>query len=176
MPRAKLLVIAVGQELRGDDGVGIEVVERWLAAYPEFAKLPDLWVETAPLPGLSLLSFLECVDAAILVDAVESGAVPGTIHVLDRDDLSSFGTSAQSAHGWGVAETLVLADAVYGEKLPETILLLGIEAQSMELGSPVSEAVKVAIPAAVKRLQELVLQCLPKSPQSEMGESAKALV
>jgi hydrogenase maturation protease len=175
MSRAKLLIIGVGQQLRGDDGVGIEVVERWLTAYPEFAKLPDLWVETAPLPGLSLLSFLECVDAAILVDAVESGAAPGTIHVLDRDDLSSFGTSAQSAHGWGVAETLVLADAVYGEKLPETILVLGIEAQSMELGTPVSAAVQAGIPAAVKRLQELVLQCLATASQLETAESREVL-
>src|SRR3972149_11531346 len=123
MLKTKLLLIGLGQDLRGDDAAGLEVVKRWQAEYPETARDPELLVELAPLPGLSLLSFLECVEAAILVDAVHSGAVPGRLHILDSEDLASFGGDARSAHGWGVAETLMLGQDLHGEKMPKEICL-----------------------------------------------------
>lgn len=168
MPRAKLLVIGMGQELRGDDGIGIEVVRRWQAEYPQIAGNPDVWVETTSLPGLSLLSYLECADAAILVDAAQSGAPPGTLHVLGLDELANFGGDARSAHGWGVAETLVLAESLYKEKLPDTIMLLAVEAESMELGSPLSSIVQSKVPAAIEKLNSLVATLLAQpSPKPE---------
>lgn len=157
MPKTKLLVIGLGQDLRGDDAAGLEVVKRWQAGYPETAKDPELVVELSPLPGLSLLSFLECAEAAILVDAVRSGAPDGTLHVLQREDLAVFGTDARSAHGWGVAETLALGEELYADKLPKRISLLAIEAGGLELGSQLSTAVQNALPAAAQRLQELVM-------------------
>jgi hydrogenase maturation protease len=160
MSKAKLLVIGIGQALRGDDGAGLEVVKRWQADYPEVANNPDVVIELAPLPGLSLLSFLECVETAILVDAVKSGAKAGSVHVLDRAELASFGSDAHSAHGWGVAETLALGENLYGDKLPEQIYLLAIEAGTVEMGSGLSPAVAEALPAAAKRLQQLVDQAM----------------
>jgi hydrogenase maturation protease len=169
MPKARLLIIGMGQDLRGDDAVGLEVVKRWKSQNPEIAKKPEVVVEMAPLPGLSLLSFLECVEAAILVDAVHSGAVPGRLHILDREDLASFGGDARSAHGWGVAETLMLGQDLYGEKMPKEICLLAVEAGSMELGRPLSAAVLAALPAAVLKLQELALQILEPVPSTLLG-------
>jgi len=160
MPKAKLLVIGLGQDLRGDDAVGLEVVKRWQAENPEIAEDPEVVVELAPLPGLSLLSFLECVEAAILVDAVQSGAAPGTLHVLEREDLASFGSDARSAHGWGVGETLALGEDLYREKMPEQVYLLAIEAGSLELGSPMSAAVQEVVAAAARKLQDLAMQLL----------------
>ena len=157
MPKTKFLVIGLGQELRGDDAAGLEVVKRWQAEYPETARDPELVVELSPLPGLSLLSFLECVEAAILVDAVQSGAPVGTVHVLQREHLAAFGTDARSAHGWGLAETLALGEELYADKLPKRIRLLAIEAGGLELGSRLSAAVQAALPAAAQKLQELVL-------------------
>lgn len=164
------MVIGIGQALRGDDAAGLEIVKRWQAGHPETANDAQVVVELAPLPGLSLLSFLECVDAAILVDAMSSGAPAGTLHVLNQADLASFGSDAQSAHGWGVAETLALGENLYGDKLPGQISLLAIETGTVEMGSQLSPAVQEALPAAVQRLQQLVMQAL-RSP-SDL-ESAK---
>lgn len=168
MPKAKLLVIGLGQSLRGDDAVGLEAVRRWQAEYPETARNTDLVVESAPLPGLSLLSFLECAEAAILVDAMQSGAPAGTVRLLDREDLASFDAGSGSAHGWGVAETLAMAEALYKEKLPQRLNLLAVEAGTMELGQPMSAPVEAALPAIVKRLQGLVLEAL--APEAKKQE------
>jgi hydrogenase maturation protease len=67
------------------------------------------------------------LDAAILVDAVQSGAPPGTIHKLIEEDLLDFGAGTGSAHGWGAAETLSLGRQLAPEDLPEKIFIIGVE-------------------------------------------------
>src|SRR3990172_10887228 len=139
--KPKLVVMGVGQELRGDDAVGIEIVRRWELEYPEKANLPDIQVEIAGLAGLDLLNLMEGMQAAILVDAVQSGAAPGSLHELGTEELASFEAGAGSAHGWGVAETLAMAEAV-GNALPGKLLLLAVEAEDMSLGAGLSPAVQ----------------------------------
>jgi hydrogenase maturation protease len=157
--KPKLVVIGLGQELRGDDAVGIEVVRRWELEYPETANLPDLQVEIAGLAGLDLLNLMEGMQAAILVDAVQSGAAPGSLHELGPEELASFEAGAGSAHDWGVAETLAMAEAL-GNALPGRLLLLAVEAGDMSLGAGLSPAVQGVLPQAVERLQEQVISIL----------------
>jgi hydrogenase maturation protease len=157
--KPKLVVIGLGQELRGDDAVGIEIVRRWELEYPETANLPDLQVEIAGLAGLGLLNLMEGMPAAILVDAVQSGAAPGSLHELGPEELASFEAGAGSAHGWGVAETLAMAEAL-GNALPGRLLLLAVEAEYMSLGAGLSPAVQGVLPQAVERLQEKVISIL----------------
>ena len=157
--KPKLVVIGLGQELRGDDAVGIEIVRRWELEYPEKANLPDIQVEIAGLAGLDLLNLMEGMQAAILVDAVQSGAAPGSLHELGTEELASFEAGAGSAHGWGVAETLAMAEAV-GNALPGKLLLLAVEAEDMSLGAGLSPAVQGVLPQAVERLQEKVISIL----------------
>lgn len=151
----QLLVVGLGQELRGDDAVGLAIVQRWVRAYPETANSPYVQVAFAGLPGVDLLSLLEGADAAFLVDAVHSSAVPGTLFELSPRDLVSFGSGSASAHGWGVAETLAMAEKL-GSRLPEVLVLLGIEAEQMELGQDLSASVHGVLPRAVGRLHNLV--------------------
>ena len=102
----RIAVIGIGQSLRGDDAVGLEAVRQWQGKFPEIACRPEVRVEASELPGLGLLDMLEDADTAILVDAVQSTASPGTVHRLTENDLATFTADAKSAHGWGVAETL----------------------------------------------------------------------
>jgi hydrogenase maturation protease len=162
---AKLVVIGLGQELRGDDAVGIEIVRLWQAKHPHTYDAA-MRVELSPLPGLELLDLLEGAQAAVLVDAVQ-GPHPGTVHVVDRHQLASFGCDAASAHGWGAAETLELAAQVDSDILPSQILFLLIEAATVELGVPMSQAVRDSLPAAVEELQLLALQMLDLPQMAE---------
>ena len=164
---ADVVVIGLGQELRADDAVGLEVVRRWQQQYPQTAASSLLRVEISSLPGLQLLDLLEGADAAILVDALQSGRPPGTILHLDHDALAASETSP-SAHGWGVAETLALAEQL-GTSLPE-IILLAIEGESVAMGPGISATVEAALPEAVERLQDLVSQHLQQT-QPETASS-----
>ncbi|MFH1908114.1 MAG: hydrogenase maturation protease, partial [Chloroflexota bacterium] len=104
----KIIVIGTGQSLRGDDDAGLEAVRQWQATFPQTVSRREIRVETVELIGLGLLDLLVEVEAAILVDAVHSSAPPGALHRLGPHEVSAFTLDAQSAHGWGVAETLQL--------------------------------------------------------------------
>ena len=105
----KVIVIGIGQTMRGDDGAGISAVRSWQQSFPHTAQGSDVSVQFAELPGLNLLDLLEGFEGAVLVDAVDAASVPGTIYRLGPADLAAFTSASHSAHGWGVAETLELA-------------------------------------------------------------------
>lgn len=153
-----LVVIGVGQSLRGDDGVGLVVVEEWTERFVETAQNKFIRVELCSLPGLGLLDVLSGNQMAILVDAVWGGAgiEPGSLLVINPQELESFSSQAGSAHGWGVAETLKLAETLKREDLPKRIMILGIAVNHVEIGTEMSAEVKFAIPAAVEKLEEMV--------------------
>ncbi|MBN1666423.1 MAG: hydrogenase maturation protease [Anaerolineales bacterium] len=155
----QLTIIALGQELRGDDAAGLELLRRWQLAYPDTAGRPELQLEFAGLPGLGLLDLLAQAEAAILLDAVQSGAAPGTLHRVTAEQLAAFQAGAGSAHGWGAAETLALG-AQLGQPQPVELVILGLEAAGMELGRGLSPAIAAALPQAVEALQVEVLRLL----------------
>ncbi|MFZ5879475.1 MAG: hydrogenase maturation protease [Chloroflexota bacterium] len=151
---SKVTVIGIGQSLRGDDAAGLEAVRRWREQFNETAGRPEVQVEVCELPGLGLLDLFEGADAVLLVDAVHSGAGAGSIHRVGPGDLAAFTAEANSAHGWGVAETLGLARQL-GLSLPR-IHLIGIEAEQMEIGAGLSPAVEAALPAVCLEIERLL--------------------
>lgn len=156
----RITVIGVGQTLRGDDAAGIEAVRRWEQAYTESASRPNVRVQYSELPGLSLLDLLEGFNVAVIVDAVEGMSHPGRVHKLGLHELESFPSGAKSAHGWGVAETLKLGQQL-GMIPPQCrIRLVGIEAEQIGMGSPLSPAVEQALPAACEAIETEVKQAL----------------
>lgn len=149
----KIVVIGIGQRLRGDDAAGLDAVYRWRTRYPATASRPELDVEASGLPGLGLLDLLSGVDAAVLVDAVRSGAPVGAIHRLDPEGLASFTSGAQSAHGWGVAETLALAEELNLPAHAITVRIVGIEAGQVELGGALSPEIEQAMPSICEAIE-----------------------
>ena len=155
----EIVVIGIGQELRGDDGAGLAVVRRWQKQYPLTAS--QVRVELCSLPGLDLLNVWDGARVAIIVDTVRSDARPGSLHELDCNDLGSFGAGTQSAHGFGLAESLKLANELCMDELPE-IRILAISGSDFNLGSRLSPTVKKALPRAAEYLEELVNGFLDK--------------
>ena len=154
----KIAVIGIGQSLRGDDAAGPEAVRRWREKFPETAGRAEVQIEVSELPGLALLDMLNEVDGAILVDAVQSSARPGTIHRLSEAELESFTSDSKSAHGWGVAETLRLRKQLTDAKV--NVRIIGIEAEQMELGAELSKMIEDAMPNICKVLEEEINELL----------------
>lgn len=151
----KLIVIGIGQSMRRDDNAGLAAVSLWQLTFPLTTENPSVKVELAELPGLELLDLVEGFDAAIIVDAVQSGAKPGTIHMLKEEDLLGFLQDSKSAHGWGVAETLRLGRAL-ARHLPEQILLIGIEGQDFSPGMKLSPLVQSTLDTVAQAIEDSV--------------------
>jgi len=154
----KVAVIGIGQSLRGDDAVGLEAVRQWREKFPETANRPEVQLEASELPGLALLDMLEDIDAAILVDTVQSENPPGTIRRLGEGELASFTSDSKSAHGWGVAETLHLGKQLSNSK--SLIRIIGIEAGQVETGSRMSKAIEDAIPEVCRVIEAEIHELL----------------
>lgn len=149
-------LIGMGQGMRGDDAAGLAAVRLWQAQYQVGGLRADVQVELAELPGTGLLDLLQGVRLAILVDAVQSDAHPGTVHVLSPDQLDAFQHGAGSAHGFGVAEALSLGMKLMPSQMPDKLILIGIEAQQFRLGEELSPQVGLALPRVASLIEQLI--------------------
>ena len=112
-------------------------------------------VEVRELEGepVTLVEAWNGAGSVFVVDAVKSGSQPGTVHRLDATDEPLPATlSAASTHTLGVGEAIELARAL--GRLPERIVVYGIEAESIAAGDNLTSAVERAVDEAVERLLE----------------------
>ncbi len=149
------LVVGLGSPDRGDDAVGI-VVGRAVAA----RHLPDVDVVAHEDPT-DLVELWSGRDLVVVVDAVRSGAEPGTLVVVEtgtgdqRLPESTWGrTGRGGTHAFGLASAVELARAL--GRLPSRVVLVGVEAASFDHGAPLSPAVAAAVPHAVGRVLAMV--------------------
>ena len=106
MEKITIAILGIGQPLCGDESAGLEAVRLWQTTYPETAADSRLRIEQPGTPGMELIDLLANADYVLLVDAVESGAAPGTLHMVTPEQIAAFGNENRSAHGWGVAERI----------------------------------------------------------------------
>ena len=148
--RNRVLIVGCGNPTAGDDSAGLEIVRR-------LSESGDcgcgLRAETAP--GVELLEIFPLADVILFVDAVTSGAGPGTLYLtsLPSKELEPRALGSLSSHGWGLAEVLKLAHAL-GRTTPR-LFLLGIEAGTVAHGDSRSAAVDQAITTVVERVSDL---------------------
>ena len=120
----RTLVLGLGNPLLTDDGVGLRVVE---ALRPRLAGRPGVEVDEEYCGGLRLMERLVGYDRAVLIDAICSGAEPGTVHVLTADGLA--GRHCASAHDVDLPTALALGRQC-GAPLPatENVRIVAVEA------------------------------------------------
>jgi hydrogenase maturation protease len=133
------VVVAIGQPMAGDDGVGMAVARLLAARGLEVRESADASV---------LLELLGEGRRVVLVDAVVGGGAPGTVLRLAADALPA-GIVPLSTHGVGVAEAVELARALHGEQATRALCIVGVvierpRALGAGLSPPVAGAVERA--------------------------------
>jgi hydrogenase maturation protease len=149
----RTLVLGLGNPLLRDDRVGLLVARELKDRLSEAAGIE---VDEDYHGGLRLMERLVGYDRAVVVDAIQSGQPPGTIHRLQVDSRPT--QRSASAHDVNLATALALGRQT-GASLPpdEAIHLLAIEAKEvLDFGEELTPEVEQAIPRAV----QLVLQIL----------------
>ena len=142
--RTELLVLGLGNIICTDDGAGVVAVERLRDRY----EIPDgVRVLDGGTLGLSLLPHLQDARHVILVDAVGADAVPGTLVRIEGEAVGPAVAHRLSPHQVGVADLLDGVRLLGGG--PESITLLGIVPESLELSVELTPAVARGIDALV---------------------------
>ena len=144
----RILVAGVGNVLRGDDGFGPAVTEL-LGHLPEGAVV----VETGT-GGIALLQELMMgCDGLVLIDAVDRGAAPGTVFVLEP--TVSPGEHVPDVHLANPDRVLSMAKTM--GFLPDRVRIIGCQPEDVEeMCQGLSPVVQRALPFAVRQIEEIV--------------------
>ncbi|MDQ6765448.1 MAG: hydrogenase maturation protease [Verrucomicrobiota bacterium] len=162
----RILIAGVGNVLRCDDGFGIEVLRR----LEESLASDGVEYFESGIAGISLVQkLMDDYDALIIIDALDRGAEPGRVFVLepDAESLKKPPTTHEATDLHQADPEVVLRMAVALKTLPPRTWIVGCQAQDCDdLGAPLTEAVARAVPVAVERIRQIV-QSLQKEPACE---------
>lgn len=148
------LVIGLGNDFRRDDGAG-RVAARMIAS----AQADGVRVIEASGEGAALMDAWRDAESVVLIDAVHSGAAPGTIHRLDaRAQPIPSNFFHYSTHAFSVAEAVELARAL--DQLPPRLIVFGIEGKDFSSGEDLSPEVAAAVEEVARQVKgELCTKC-----------------
>lgn len=143
-----VVIIGMGNPLLSDDGVGIAVAH---AVANRLRHTMQLTVTDLHTGGIRLMEAMAGFKRAVVVDAMLSGAVPGTLQQFDPADFVTT-KNTFSSHDTDFATAYELG-RLTGVLLPEQVAFWGIEVQEFDLfGECFTDEVAAAVPGAVDRI------------------------
>jgi hydrogenase 3 maturation protease len=139
----RVVILGVGNTLKGDDAAGPLVCERLSG------RVPATVIDAGATPENYIRPILEASpEILLIVDAVDFGGCPGQIRICVPDQIRrfAFSTHALSLH--------LSIDVIRREKKLE-VYLIGIQPGGMRLGDSLSPAIQAAVETLVDTLTEL---------------------
>ena len=146
----KIALLGLGNLMRTDDAVGMLTLQTLAGSN---LLPPEVRVIEGGTLGLDLLDSLRGISHLLVLDAVDTGAAPGTLKRFEGQEVDDLPVS-KSVHLLGFSDlmgALRLIDAA-----PAEVVLLGVQPASTDWGTVLTSAVKTAQQA----LMELTLEQL----------------
>jgi hydrogenase maturation protease len=154
-----ILIAGMGNVLRRDDGFGVEVARRLTGSegLPQGTRVIEVGIG-----GIHLVQELMAgYELLVIIDAVERGSAPGTVHVLEAEvpaleewpELKRQDFLADM-HYTTPSQAMILARAL--NVLPPKVYIVGCQPVEVDdLGIGLSEVVEGALAEAVRRIEQL---------------------
>ena len=129
----RILLLGVGNRLRGDDAVGSLLIERLQG------KVDIPMIDAGDVPENYLGPIEESgAELVLVVDAADMGAHPGDVALFDIEQVQGLSVSTHTAN------LGLLFQVIPPETRPE-VLLLGIQPGNLEFGEGLSEPVRATL-------------------------------
>jgi len=159
----RILVLGLGNDILGDDAVGLLAARRLRALLPETVDV----VESGG-GGLDLLDALEGYERALLLDAILTGThPPGTILEFSAEDFKK--DDAPSPHYAGLPTVIQLAESL-GICFPTIFQIVAVEVENpYEVLEGLSKPVEASLPAVIERAEGIVHAWLSGPSSGEMS-------
>ena len=155
----KIAVIGVGNILCGDEGVGIHIINK--LKYEPLS--PNVEVYDCDTDVFAVLEAMDGAKKAIIIDAMHLGYEPGTIYRFSYEELlrvCSELTSIVSLHQLSLASILKIAQLTDVYKLPDEIVIFGVEVKSCNCSTNISNEVRQAIPKVISEVVREIQKCM----------------
>lgn len=165
----KILVACIGNIFLGDDGFGFEVAQALARCpLPEGVEVRDYGIR-----GLDLAYALLCRwKAVLLVDAIHRGGAPGTVYLLEPEEVKPASDASLDPHAMDPLRVLATAHSLGG--VGAAVYIIGCEpadlGDELEGRLGLSPAVAAAVPEAVKMVQQ-VAERLANESVSQLATS-----
>lgn len=154
---SKIVVLGVGNVLRQDEGVGVHVVNELKTSNLK-SQILNLEVIDGGTLGIDLIPYIENAYKLIIVDAVRDGNKPGTIYKLKIEDCRlKVDKEKLSLHQIDLIDTLKIMEMQ--NKLPQEIVIVGVEPKNFGWGETLSEEVKEKIPEILSIVHSEIINC-----------------
>ncbi len=154
MNKKETLILGVGNPLRGDDGVGPEIINLLIKRNNTHPLPPSVTMVDGGTDGLGLIEYFREYKKVILIDAVLMGMPPGTVKVFNPDDaFFHIGGDSLSTHGFGISELIKFAKEL--DILPK-LSIIGIQAENTDYGAGLSESVKCNMEKVISVINNLI--------------------
>ncbi len=140
----RIAVLGLGNLLLKDDGIGVRLVQQ-LSGSVDTAVVHVIEGGTT-LDILPLIG--DGVEKLIIVDAVKAGDMPGTIYRFSLDEVGLGFEPPVSLHEIGALDSLKMM-ALF-DRLPKSVVIIGIEPKEMDLGLELSPEVEEKLPELVR--------------------------
>lgn len=146
-------VIGVGNELMGDDGIGPRVVAELESASD--TQSPSVRLYDAGTTAFLALEVMSGCAQAVVIDAIESGAEPGTVQEYRYVDGEFADPPPEmTMHDVSFVEALDYGRDAYD--LPETVRIIGVEPATLTAGVGLSDPVEAAVPEITDIVTEIL--------------------
>ncbi len=149
-------IIGLGNPLRGDDGIGIVLLNRL-----QTLKKPawrDFEFLDGGTGGLSLVHDLARYTHILIIDAVDFQGEPGRHHLFSAKDFlgCNMPPKTLSTHEPGLAEVLHLASEMH--TLPDIVRIFGVQPASLTFDTDLSAPVIAQVDSLTRSLSSLLDQ------------------
>lgn len=130
----------------GDDGIGIHVV---VALKKE--KLPsNVQVFDCATRAFDVLECMDRCDKAVIIDAYKNNGNPGSIYRLSFEPCM-YESINLSMHDINFVDALKVGKEIY--KLPDEIVIIGVEPEKLECSLGLSHKLSDALPEVIEAVK-----------------------
>ena len=143
-----LSIIGIGNNLRGDDGIGPKIIE--ILADKDF--LFPVRIIDAGSDAFTILNELLESNQVLLIDCAHMGLKPGSVKLFTIDSIKKFANRfGVSLHGFSLAEVWEMVKAMDRNC---QLKIIGVEPSQVAFNSELSDEVKKSIPTIITIVSE----------------------
>lgn len=156
---SNFLVLGLGNLLMNDDAAGLRAVYALQEKYPD---RENFQIVDGGTLGLDLLGHVAWADKLLLLDAIDIKVAPGTVALIEGDDIAPIVTGRISPHQVNLKDLLEAAELI-GDR-PAEVDLLGIQYASIAMEMTLSPAVEQGLAKLIDEAESRIRRFLQEHP------------
>ena len=143
-----LKVIGLGNILRGDDGIGPVIIQQ----LEESKNSLSIQLCDAGSDAFTILDQLLESEPIVIIDCARMGKKPGTVQKILVKNIKNLPVNlGMSLHGYSLTEVWQIARSM---GVDNDLSVIGVEPDSVQFNSGLSEVVKKSIPLILQMVAE----------------------